>query len=226
MKPSYSEEELLEAKRQIESILHKLRETVRTLREKENAERLKSQITLAERRIQALGIANALIGKAMGWRIWRLAEHPEMAEEAAAWFSSKWDIPVEAYRESMQESDRDGIAVPQWYIVRAGDAASGRVIAGCGIIENDFHDRPDLAPNLCALYVEEEHRHRGLARRLLDHARTEASAMGHDRLYLVTDLEGFYEKCGWEHLGEVSELDGGPILLYGAPALLHCWQEN
>lgn len=156
----------------------------------------------------------------MGWRIWRLAEHPEMAEEAAAWFSSKWDIPVDAYRESMQESARVGAAVPQWYIVRAGDAASGRIIAGCGIIENDFHDRPDLAPNLCALYVEEEHRHRGLARRLLDHARTEAAAMGHDRLYLVTDLVGFYEKCGWEYVGEVNELDGSPIRLYGAATFL------
>lgn len=83
MKPDYSEEELLKAKRQISSILHKLRETVRTLREKENADRLKSQITLAERRIQALEIANTLIEKARGWRIWRLAEHPEMAEEAA-----------------------------------------------------------------------------------------------------------------------------------------------
>ena len=221
MKPDYSEEELLKAKRQVSSILHKLRETVRTLREKENADRLKSQITLAERRIQALEIANTLIEKARGWRIWRLAEHPEMAEEAAAWFSSKWDIPIEAYRKSMQESAHVGAAVPQWYIVRVGDAASGRIIAGCGIIENDFHDRPDLAPNLCALYVEEEHRHRGLARRLLDHARAEVSAMGRNRLYLVTDLVGFYEKCGWEYVGEVNELDGGPIRLYGANALLH-----
>lgn len=224
MKPDYSEEELLEAKRQIDSILHKLRETVCTLCEKENAERLKSQITLAERRIQALEIADALIGKAMGWRIWRLAEHPEMAEEAATWLSSKWDIPVEAYRESIQESARVGAAVPQWYIVRAGDAASARIIAGCGIIENDFHDRPDLAPNLCALYVEEEHRHRGLARHLLDHARTGVSAMGHSRLYLVTDLAGFYEKCGWEYVGEVNELNGGSIRLYGADALPHCKQ--
>lgn len=154
----------------------------------------------------------------MGWRVWRLAEHPEMVEEAAAWFSSKWDIPVEAYRESMQESAHVGITVPQWYIVRTGDAAAGRIIAGCGIIENDFHDRPDLAPNLCALCVEEWHRHRGLARHLLDHARAEVSAMGHDRLYLVTDLVGFYERCGWEHLGEVSELDGGTIRLYGVDA--------
>ena len=45
--------------------------------------------------------------------------------------------------------------------------------------------------------------------------------MGHSRLYLGTALVGFYEKCGWEYAGEVNELDGGPIRLYGANALLH-----
>ena len=53
--------ELAEAKLQIDSLLHKLRATVHTLQAKENPERRKSQITLAERRIQALEIASALI---------------------------------------------------------------------------------------------------------------------------------------------------------------------
>lgn len=56
-----SKEELTEAKRQIDSTLHKLREAVRTLQSKENPERYKSQITLAERRILAFEIAVRLI---------------------------------------------------------------------------------------------------------------------------------------------------------------------
>lgn len=57
----FTEEELREAKRQIDSTLHKLRETVVTLEGKENPGRLKSQITLAKRRIRAFETANALI---------------------------------------------------------------------------------------------------------------------------------------------------------------------
>ncbi len=57
----FSKEDLTEAKRQIDSALHKLRETVRTLESKADPERYKSQITLAKRRIQAFGIANRLI---------------------------------------------------------------------------------------------------------------------------------------------------------------------
>lgn len=62
---AYSNEELCEAKRQIDSTLHKLRETVQTLRGKENPARYKSQITLAERRIRAFSIANELIEQAL-----------------------------------------------------------------------------------------------------------------------------------------------------------------
>lgn len=58
---TYSEEELLEAKRQIDSTLHKLRETVKTLEGKENPTRYRSQITLAKRRIQAFTLAVSLI---------------------------------------------------------------------------------------------------------------------------------------------------------------------
>ena len=39
--------------------------------------------------------------------------------------------------------------------------------AGAGVISNDFHNRRDLAPNLCALFVEPAYRRQGIARRLL-----------------------------------------------------------
>ena len=60
---AYSEGQLTEAKRQIDSTLHKLRETLRTLEGKENPSRYKSQITLARRRMEAFGIAVDLIEK-------------------------------------------------------------------------------------------------------------------------------------------------------------------
>lgn len=57
----YEKTDLLEAKRQIDSTLHKLREAVKTLQAKENPQRYKSQITLAQRRIAAFELANDLI---------------------------------------------------------------------------------------------------------------------------------------------------------------------
>ena len=57
----YRIEDLLEAKRQVDSTIHKLKETLVTLEAKENAAKLKAQITLARRRVAAFEIASNLI---------------------------------------------------------------------------------------------------------------------------------------------------------------------
>ena len=57
----FSRDDLNEAKRQIDSTLHKLRETIKTFESKEILGRYKSQITLARRRVKAFEIANYLI---------------------------------------------------------------------------------------------------------------------------------------------------------------------
>lgn len=54
-------DELLEAKRQIDSTIHKLIETKKTLETKETVKRYVSQITLADRRIKAFSLASKLI---------------------------------------------------------------------------------------------------------------------------------------------------------------------
>ena len=57
----YKNEELIEAKKQIDSALHKTREVLKTFMAKENPNRYKSQITLAKRRIAAFEISVSLI---------------------------------------------------------------------------------------------------------------------------------------------------------------------
>ena len=37
-----------------------------------------------------------------------------------------------------------------------------RFIAGAGVVDNDFHDRVDLTPNVCALFVEKDTETNGL----------------------------------------------------------------
>ena len=56
-----SKEQLTEARRQIDSTVHKLRQTVKTLEQKPEPTRYRSQLTLARRRIKAFSIAVALI---------------------------------------------------------------------------------------------------------------------------------------------------------------------
>lgn len=69
-----------------------------------------------------------------------------------------------------------------------------------GVIENDFHDRKDLAPNVCAVYTEEDYRRKGSAGNLLNMAVDDMKKKDISPIYLVTDHIGFYEKYGWEFL--------------------------
>lgn len=127
------------------------------------------------------------------YQIIKIKDHSEMLDTAATWFHQKWGIPKEAYVESMEESLQED-AVPQWYVVMKDE----KIIAGLGVIENDFHDRKDLTPNVCAVYVEEEYRRQGLAGEMLRFVCEDMKAKGIDTLYLLTDHTGFYERYGWE----------------------------
>ena len=130
----------------------------------------------------------------MEYTIVKLQTHPEMTETASLWFHEKWGIPQEAYRESMEESLKASGPVPQWYVVMEGE----KIVGGLGVIENDFHDRKDLTPNVCAVYVEESHRNRGIAGKMLNFVCEDFHIKGMDTLYLLTDHDSFYERYGWE----------------------------
>lgn len=140
-------------------------------------------------------------------QIIRIADRPQLRQQAAAWFHEKWGIPLAAYLESMDACIRKTDVVPQWYLATEGSM----ILGGLGVIENDFHDRKDLRPNVCAVYVEAACRCQGIAGRLLQFVCQDMARQGIDTLYLLTDHIGFYERYGWRFYGMV-QADGEDAL--------------
>lgn len=124
-----------------------------------------------------------------------LKDMPSIKDKAAEWFHRKWGVPKEAYLECMEEY-LNGETDLGWYLCLDGD----KIVAGMGVIENDFHDRKDLTPNVCAVYTEEEYRGKGIAGKLLNIVVEDCRQKGISPVYLVTDHVGFYERYGWEFL--------------------------
>ena len=124
-----------------------------------------------------------------------LREHAKLKAAAAEWFHSKWSISTKAYLACM-DAYLSGETEYGWYLCLDGDMIAG----GLGVIENDFHDRKDLSPNICAVYTEERYRCNGIAGTLLNMAVEDLRAKGVSPVYLVTDHTGFYERYGWEFL--------------------------
>jgi GNAT superfamily N-acetyltransferase len=133
-----------------------------------------------------------------------LREKPDFMNTAAEWFHSKWGVPTEAYLACM-EAYLNRETELGWFLC----LDAGQIVGGLGVIENDFHDRPDLTPNVCAVYTEESHRCRGIAGQLLTMAVEDLRGKGISPAYLVTDHIGFYERYGWEFLCMVQG-DGEP----------------
>ena len=133
-----------------------------------------------------------------------LREKPELKNSAAEWFHNKWGVPTEAYQECMDGYLRHETEYG-WYLCLDGN----QIIGGMGVIENDFHDRTDLTPNVCAVYTEEKYRCQGIAGNLLNMVVDDLKSKGVSPIYLVTDHIGFYEKYGWEFLCMVQG-DGEP----------------
>ena len=158
----------------------------------------------SEKELTYLDVERDLTYYAIHRKYITLRDEPELKDAAAAWFHSKWGVPEQAYLDCMtaylnRETEYG------WYLCLDGD----RIIGGMGVIENDFHDRKDLMPNVCAVYTEEAYRGQGIAGRLLNIVVEDMRSKGISPLYLVTDHIGFYERYGWEFFCMVQG-DGEP----------------
>lgn len=133
-----------------------------------------------------------------------LRERAELKNSAAEWFHCKWGIPTEAYLECMEAYLKKETEYG-WYLCMNDD----KIVGGMGVIENDFHDRKDLTPNVCAVYTDKDYRCKGIAGHLLNMVVDDMKSKGITPIYLITDHTDFYERYGWEFLCMVQG-DGEP----------------
>lgn len=146
-------------------------------------------------------------------------ERPDLCDAAIAYFQEKWasEDSRAVYDDCIRSSLSSDSPLPEWYLMLDGE----RIIGCAGLISNDFISRMDLAPWLCALYVEPDCRGRAYGSQLIGRIRADAAAKGFDTLYLCSDHVGYYEKYGFERFatgyhpwGETSGIFRSPT---GAP---------
>lgn len=132
-------------------------------------------------------------------KIISIRETPEYAEKAMNYFPAKWpSVPAIVYHDSIKHSLTTLNPLPQWYLLEK----DGEIIGCAGMITNDFISRMDLYPWINAVYIEEKYRGNEYSTLLIEKAKTDAARAGFDNLYLSTHHVGFYEKFGFEYIGQ------------------------
>ena len=103
---------------------------------------------------------------------------------------------VKCFLEHSFQKDR----LPKTY----GVFYKGRIIGMFQFLYNDLNVRPDIYPWLANLYVDEEYRNKGIAKKMIKKIKEVAkTTLNFDDLYLFTKHINMYEKFGWEYISEV-----------------------
>lgn len=132
-------------------------------------------------------------------KIISIRENPEYKEKAIQYFQNSWSevLPI-IYEDCILNCINAPQSLPQWYLLEK----ENEIIGCAGLITNDFISRMDLYPWLCALFIDEKYRGHNYGNLLIEKAKTDTKNFGFSYLNLSTDHIGYYEKLGFEYIGQ------------------------
>lgn len=115
-----------------------------------------------------------------------------------------------AFFASIVEHSQTPGALPITFVAVEGERLLGTV----GLWRCDLISRQDLYPWMAALYVAPEARGQGLAGKLQQHVIGYARAQGYTELFLYSACRDFYERFGWQYIGEGLDYPASAVSLY------------
>ncbi len=84
----------------------------------------------------------------------------------------------------------------------------GQIIGYCTFLKTDYYPENRYWPWISSMFVGEGHRGQGICGRLIDAAIDYARAYGFRRVYIPSDMVGFYERYGFVRIDELTNYGG------------------
>lgn len=137
------------------------------------------------------------------------AQHAEQVTEWL-WQAFGGGTLPQAFFASIVEHSQMPDALPITFIA----VEDGKLLATVGLWRCDLISRQDLYPWMAALYVAPEARGKGLAGKLQQHVIEYARTQGYCELFLYSACRDFYERFGWQYIGEGLDYPATAVSLY------------
>lgn len=146
--------------------------------------------------------------------VFELRDKMAFFDEAVQMYWDQWgsESNFKFYQDCMLHSCSSDCDLPRFYIAVQNDS----IVGTYALLRNDLISRQDLFPWLACLYVVPELRGNKVGSILLNHALEETKSLGLTKLYLSTDLEGYYEKYDWTYLTTGYLFNGEAAKIYEA----------
>jgi N-acetylglutamate synthase-like GNAT family acetyltransferase len=148
------------------------------------------------------------------FEVYELQDKMEYFDDAVKMMWNQWGTQTnfKFYHDCMLHSCNTESDLPRFYMALHNKS----IIGTYALLRNDLISRQDLFPWLACLYVVPESRGHNIGAKLLEHATRETEKKGLKKLYLCTDLDGYYEKSGWTHLTNGYMFNGEETKIYEA----------
>ena len=141
-----------------------------------------------------------------------IQQRPELFKETVKVFWEHWgsESNYKFYEDCMVHSGKTPDLLPSFYVALENE----KIIGTYALLRNDINSRQDLFPWLACLYVDPAYRCNSIGEQLLEHGLQMTAQLGHEKLYLSSDLEGYYEKYGWTNSTKTYGPSGDSIKVY------------
>lgn len=144
-------------------------------------------------------------------KIINLSDRPEFKEQVTDWLWQAFGSENSRdFFASVVQSSLSGADLPQTFIALEGETLAGTV----GLWRCDLISRQDLTPWLAALYVDEEFRSKGLGQQLQAFVLEQSRRSGFREVYLYAEFTGYYERFGWQYIGDALDYPDKPVHLF------------
>ena len=78
----------------------------------------------------------------------------------------------------------------------------------CTLLKEDYYPENRYSPWVSTLFVTENARGKRISHKLIEGASAYAREMGFSKVYTPSEMEGFYEKCGYQPIDELGNYGG------------------